>query len=218
MNQPIDRSGCTAVRHGTFAAYSKAGCRCPDAREICRIYRKRQREGRPYRRTVSAVGSARRIRALARIGHSMGSIGAALGKDGRTIREITIARLVYVTTADAIRDVYGRLADTPGESDITRRRAERENWPSPLAWEGVDIDDPDAEPIMDAHVDEPIVDEVAIQRAISGDTKVAERLQDHEREEAARLMLRRGDSAEQVRRLLGTSERTTRRIRQAVAA
>lgn len=218
MSQQIDRSGCTAVRHGTFAAYSKAGCRCPDAREICRIYRKRQREDRPYRLTVSAVGSARRIRALARIGHSMASIGAVVGKDGRSIRGITVARLVYVTTAEAIREVYGRLADTPGKSSITRQRAERENWPSPLAWEGVDIDDPSAEPIMDAHFDEPIVDDVAIQRAINGDAKVAERLRDHERVEAARRMLRRGDSAEHVRRLLGTSERMTRRIRQAVAA
>ena len=163
-------------------------------------------------RTVQPVGVTRRVQALCAIGWPARMLAGMLGVSEDTVRVGATPEL-----ADAVANLYGQLHKTPGPSSQSVAWAKSRGWFPPLAWEESTIDDPDAVPDT-YELDEDIVDDVAIQRAVRGDVAVAERLRDREREEAARYMLRRGVPMEQVRSLLGTSERATRRIRQEVAA
>ncbi len=139
----IDRTACTAPRHGGANDY-RYGCRCPDAREADRIYRKRLRENRHQPAHIPAVGTVRRLQALATIGHTFGSIAAELGVTTQAVERISKAALVRRITAARIGNIYDRWSGTPGPSTICRRRAVARGWAPPLAWDN--IDDPNEKP------------------------------------------------------------------------
>lgn len=98
-------------------------------------------------RPVDATGSTRRIHALMAIGHYAYDIAAACDVDKSVIVHLVNQQLTNVRadTADRIRAGYEALYAKPGASVRNRRRAEREGWPSPIAWDG-NIDDPTAQP------------------------------------------------------------------------
>jgi hypothetical protein len=147
MNAP-DRAGCPATRHGTALAYQVDRCRCDDARETYRIYRKRLREARYEPDRVDSTGTARRLQALAAIGWPAEHLAVRLGCSDVAVQQWRRRRhpAVYRRTADRVAALYEQLSGTPGPSPITRDRARRAGWAPPLLWDGIDLDDPGAEP------------------------------------------------------------------------
>lgn len=149
---PIDRSACPSRRrHGTRLAYMNDGCRCPDAREQHRIYRKRLRENRQQPAFVPADGTIRRLRALAAIGWTNAELAARLHVTKIAVGWWRAARYerVHRDTARRIAALYEQLSAVPGPSSRARVYARRAGWVPPLLWEGVDIDDPAAQPMRD---------------------------------------------------------------------
>jgi hypothetical protein len=142
----IDRSGCTSHLHGDDSAY-RYGCRCPDAREASRLRRKRAREGRSVPGCVNHLGTMRRLQALAALGWPLDALAAELDMSPGHVKDLRChgrGDVVYRTTAARVAAVYERLSGTPGSSERVRRYAARQDWPSPMAWDEVDIDDPAA--------------------------------------------------------------------------
>ena len=162
------RPDCTADVHGTDSAYKK-GCRCPHARNAYRIYQKRLREGRNTPRLVDATGTHRRIRALWALGHNSATIGATIGLSEHHVQRIVHAReFVTYATWHLIDRAYRELSMIPGTADRTRSRAQRAGYAPPLAWEGVDIDDPQAQPAETPEAEQDGYDPVTVAFAVEG--------------------------------------------------
>lgn len=148
---PIDRSDCPKKtgKHGTTGAY-KLGCRCSDALVVKLRYEKRRAAGMQPEAMISGVGLARRLQALAALGHPDTVVGPAMGLRGKHggvswYRCRPEAKFHRDTFAAAVR-AYDLLSAVPGTSPVTRSRALARGYAPPLAWEGVDIDDPAAVP------------------------------------------------------------------------
>lgn len=164
---PTDRTGCSAPRHGTYSAY-RVGCRCPDARDDWRIYKKRRRQHRDQPGYADPRPSARRVQALMAIGWTVRDIAVRLGwsPTSRNATRISRETRLYRHTATAIAQLYDELSGTPGPSRITERRARQAGYLPPLAW-----DDIDAGTLADAATStnaDNQVDEIAVVRAING--------------------------------------------------
>lgn len=152
---------------------------CRDA--AARYERGRQLDiltGRP--RLVPAAGARRKIQALVALGHPFAAIARQVGVRSENLRkfayrdtDIMLARLAH--QIDAAYDALSmRLPDTaPGQparrSAEARTIAREHGWAVPLAWEGLDINDPATAPHNDQALhDESDVDEVAVLRALNG--------------------------------------------------
>jgi DNA-binding CsgD family transcriptional regulator len=113
-----------------------------------------------------ALGSMRRVRALYAIGQNSATIAATAGIDTATVSSIANGHYQQLSgrVDRAIATAYQRLRLTPGTSRNAKRIAQRNNWPSPIAWDG-NIDDPTAEPDLE-DPPEPFIsrDELARQR------------------------------------------------------
>lgn len=160
---------CQAKRHGTETAYVVDKCRCPEARAArCRgqkLARYEKLHNNPRR--VDAIGSRRRVHALMRLGHNGATIAAAAGiPSADSMLQSISNRWVNRGTAARIRAAYDQLSMALGSSNKTRGRAIARGWLPPIAWDDDTIDDPNAQPMLEQHVD---VDEVAVRRALSGD-------------------------------------------------
>jgi len=151
--QVTDRSGCPAERHGDSTAYRHAGCRCRDAlydhwlaSHKC-PFRPEQR-----RSFVPAIGTQRRLRALARIGWTTSAIADRAGMSPARVGAWQSGRHRQISRASAARiaEVYEKLSGTPGPSRRVREYAARHGWVAPLMWEDLDIDNPEVQPHRDA--------------------------------------------------------------------
>lgn len=88
-------------------------------------------------------GAVRRLRALVALGHMQNRIAAEVG-----VAEQHLSMLINEYRSGRIEpglwkridNAYRTLAMTPGDSDAARRRAQRNQWPSPLAWDCIDTD------------------------------------------------------------------------------
>lgn len=209
MTTTIAPQTCTASRHGTRNARMRSGCTCPQAYRACAAYecqrRNAARSGQPW--SLPAVGARRRLQALARIGYSAAAVAVEVGCDQHYLQHLRggwtkrISRRLH----DQIDQAYDTLQDTPGPSQITRRRASRADWPPPAAW-GDNIDDPAAMPW-----DLPeVVDEVAVERAMGGWPVP---LTHAERREAVKRLSARGISRSQIAELLHLDTRQVDRDR-----
>jgi transcriptional regulator with XRE-family HTH domain len=101
---------------------------------------------------VSAVGAARRLRALYWMGHASRAVASETGLHEDTILGIARGRWQKTTVARVrrVRDAYDRLAMRDGSSEFARRFAVDNGWHGPLAWDDDTIDDPTAVPQTDA--------------------------------------------------------------------
>lgn len=146
-----DRTGCRGTRHGTVSAYYNFACRCPDAREYYRIYRKRAREGRHQPALVPSIGTQRRLRALAAIGWDINTLARRGGYQPIAIRNWRAGRCPRIKKVQAARiaALYEQLSGTEGPSSRSRGHARRHGWVPPLLWDELDIDDPAATPVDD---------------------------------------------------------------------
>lgn len=130
----------------------------------------------PARRTsgdrrVDAAGTRRRLQALQRIGWSCTALAQHSPLSAERLRKVLRARRVSVGTRAEVRRLFALLECTPGASRECARRAARKGWFPPFAWEGVDVDNPDARPELGGdRVPRPLViaEEAEFVRRTSG--------------------------------------------------
>lgn len=213
----VERSACAAKRHGDEVAYQGHGCRCDDAREANRLYRKRLRENRSLPRLVDATGTRRRIQALMVLGWSLAALTARLGlaRTNYSLKRILDQQHVRRTTAERVAALYDELWGCPGPSGQVREAALASGYCSALAWDDETIDDPAVRPVLTGtrvrsrdDLDEVVVDRLAIGRHLPDQATIAER-----EAVVALLAVREGATDSEIAVRTGISERTVLRIR-----
>jgi hypothetical protein len=123
---------------------------------------------------IDATGTRRRAQALVAIGWPISEQARDLGREVRNHTHVLHGARVTAGTARLVAAQYERLSTRPAPDSRVSRRARnwaaRQGWPSPMAWEGVDIDDPAASADIGGHDDE-IVDVEAIRRVLAGKSR-----------------------------------------------
>lgn len=165
---------------------------------------------------VDATGTRRRLQALTTLGWTAQQLADQAGLDRQVIDAAITGRrhLVIHGNAATITALYDRLWNTPAPPSIGASRAiaraAKNGWLAPLAWDDDAIDDPSHTPVTDSleHAD---VDEVAVQRAISGDRTT---LTPRETDLAVTALARQGLSDSQIATRIGVAVRTVLRSRQ----
>ncbi|MET9957425.1 hypothetical protein ABZ135_38530 [Streptomyces sp. NPDC006339] len=112
---------------------------------------------------LPAVGTIRRLQALAAVGWPLLRLGPYIGVNPRSVSYILQQETVHRDTAKAVADCYQQLrtenpADhgiTPGASTKAMRLAERRGWPDPVWWEDM------------GHIDDPAFDPAAAERPLN---------------------------------------------------
>lgn len=191
--RPKTNPNCTAANHGTTAAY-RWGCRCAEAREAERLYKKRRRQNRITRAWIDATGTRRRLQALCALGWRWTDLAAHFGVSYQAVQHWAEAGTtrVHADTVDRVKVVYSLLSGTPGPSATTRRRAVAKGWVPPLGWDDTAIDDAGAVPHRTAQPD-TLPDEVAVELAVAGRLTWG-RLNDAERAQTVRQLRATGVS------------------------
>lgn len=95
----------------------------------------------------TSVGTRRRYRALARIGHSRRAIAAAGGIDVVTLKNGMARRTIPARVSLAVAAAFDALSGTPGDCKRAAANAARLRWAPPSAYDDDTIDDPHARPI-----------------------------------------------------------------------
>lgn len=105
--------------------------------------------GTPTAGHVPALGSMRRLRALARVGWTTKAVAEAAGVSATALRDVRAGRQAQVqaVNAEAVTGAYERLSGRCGPSSRAVFRADREGWPQPYRWDGLDMDDPAVTPL-----------------------------------------------------------------------
>jgi transcriptional regulator with XRE-family HTH domain/AraC-like DNA-binding protein len=94
---------------------------------------------------VDATGTLRRLRALQVIGYTRPAIAHRTGVAERRLRAVFQGQpLVRPEDARRVKAAYGSMILAFGGSTETARRARKDGWHGPAAWD--DIDNPAAEP------------------------------------------------------------------------
>lgn len=162
---------------------------------------------------VPNVATRRRIEALQCMGWSLGEIGRRLGVSRQAVGQCRRRDRVQVGHAARIAAVFDELAMRPGPDMKTRAWAAKSGYAPPLAWDDDAIDDPKAKPYGVSrrhHRQAPVVDEVAIARALDGD-RVA--LTKDERLVVVEQLAAEGLSDAQIADRVGVTDRTVFRDR-----
>jgi hypothetical protein len=124
---------------------------CPPCREIARraladVRKRRYLAGGSL--IGPTVGTARRLRALARIGWSFPALGQRLGVTKEAVKGWALAdtegKYLRLSTINRIAALYDELCMIPGPSKTAVNRATAKGWSPPLAWDEGQIDDPRA--------------------------------------------------------------------------
>jgi hypothetical protein len=139
---------CPGELHGAHeSAYTHFECRCAPARLAYGRYRKHLAAGlRGDQRPIHAIGTRRRLEALAAVGYSLSVIATHCGLNEDTLRLVRngTTKAVRPRVAAAVRDAYDRFWDVPGPSAHQVRLARRKGWPPPMWWHDDHIDNPRA--------------------------------------------------------------------------
>lgn len=117
---------------------------------------------------VPAIGARRRIQALNAIGWGRPAIGELLGVKPKQINGYISQHSIQYATWAAIANVYDRLSGAPGPDVRMVTWARNRGWPPPLAWEGRDMDHPDAKPDLGDDTKPTGIDEVLLARLLAG--------------------------------------------------
>ena len=114
----------------------------------------------------SAIGVARRLRALATIGYGIRHLNghAQLSRATLTSLRTGVFSAVSPPIHSRIAELYEQLFATSGPSDQARVLARGRGWEPPEAWTDATIDNPDALPYSDLEA-QAYVDEVKLARA-----------------------------------------------------
>lgn len=174
---------------------------------------------------VDATGTRRRLQALVAVGWAQAWLAHELHRSPANLRRSMTSESVTARTAQLVNDMYERLWDAappdqvPAQrraSDAARTFAADHGWLPPLAWDDIDQDD-DPDPLPSDPINEDdLLDEIAIERAMSGDRAV--RLTHAEQIEVVLRMSERGRSIRTIADTLSTSTRTVSRHRKQSSA
>jgi hypothetical protein len=134
-----------------------------------------QVDAEPALRTVPAVGTVRRLRALRAIGWTNNVLAPRLGVDEDCVSRIAFGHrdTVRRSTAAKAEALYRELSEHPApvtpHTSATRTRARMQSWFPPIAWDAELLDDPDALPCLLPAV-EPVdrVLELHVQHLVAG--------------------------------------------------
>lgn len=111
------------------------------------LYAARKDGTPPPTEMVPAIGSRRRLQALTAIGYTYADLATMLGFDAKSVAAESKRReRIPAVNADRVASLYESLKGTVGPSNRARAGARRHNMFPPSAWEGLDMDDPDAVP------------------------------------------------------------------------
>ena len=149
---------------------------------------------------IPAVGTVRRLRALAALGWSFPQLAPQLRVSSQRLAQLAQRAeggAVAAETHERVSALFEELSATPGSSTKARRHAARLGWFPPHVWD--DIDDPDAEPDFGSPIPQGI-DEVAVARAARGERV---RLTAAETTEILRSEVARGETLTAVTKRLG---------------
>jgi transcriptional regulator with XRE-family HTH domain len=215
------------VSHNTVnrAALGTAGkIRAESARRILEVHPNRRPDPTLGGQLVDSTGTRRRLQALVTMGYPGAELLRMIGANEAYVTRMMTFPLVTVTTRDRVRELYDDLWDTPPvptdqhhayQIRRARKRALRNGWVPPLAWDDDAIDDPDATPDFDCVV-VPIaqsntrLSQDVVDAAVYGDRPSMTPV---ERREAVRVLNERRWSARQIADHIGCSARTIDRIR-----
>jgi hypothetical protein len=163
---------CPAAYHGTEAAYHKAKCRCPHAREAHRLYLKRGKHGLLQPVLLDATGTRRRVQGMWALGHPTAAIIEECqgGFSRQQVVRFCQQERITPVSHGLIVGAYRTLITRTGRSQRTRDRARAAGYALPVQW-GADIDDPAAvpEPLEPDLLGAEVVDEGAVERALTGE-------------------------------------------------
>jgi hypothetical protein len=176
---------------------------------------------------VDATGTRRRLQALTAVGWAQAWLARELHRSPANLRRSMTSESVTARTAQLVNDMYERLWDAapPDQLPAQRRASEAarafaadHGWLPPLAWDDIDHDhDDDPDPLPSIPISEDdLLDEIAIERAMSGDRTV--RLTHAEQIEVVLRMSERGRSIRTIADTLSTSTRTVSRHRKQSSA
>lgn len=223
MSTETGADECSGIRHGTRSARYRHGCRCPEARRAQTRYYQARTLGRAHLVAdvyVDATGARHRIRALYAMGWPERELARGLGYSNGRIPWMSRGNSIRLSTLNKARALCDQLWNTPGpcqrlrEQCDTAEKRRQLGWWLMIEWEGVDIDDPHAQPIEN----EPNpheVDETAVYRAVTGERPVVFRQVD--RRAAVRFLVCERDwSSEQIAVVIRVPERTVDRDRAAL--
>lgn len=167
-----------------------------------------------YRR-VSAVGTRRRIEALAWVGWSGQQLAAELGVSRTAVAAHRHRDVVLVSTARAVRDLYQAWGLREGPSPKARATARRRGYVPAAAWDDDDLDDLRGRPhLSQGAARAEVVDDVAVARACAGDISPVG-LTRAERLVAFRRLAATGLSDQAIGERVGWAARTVLRHRHA---
>lgn len=200
------------MRHGTATMATTGRCSCRPCRDAQTRYVKRWRLARErgHRFMVPAAPTHRKVKALARLGHTFTDIAREAGYSGpAAITNLMGHDVLRSSTEVRIEEAYRRLEmvvpPTTRERAKIQARAIAEGWLPPLAYD--DIQDnvvADQGPAAVSRVPRDRFDEIEIQRMLDGDWK--HRLSPPEKVEALRRWLSWGKSEASLCRLTGWQE------------
>lgn len=155
---------------------------------------------------VRSIGAARMVQALCALGWGYREQAHASGLSRTVLCYIGGHRHRLISTANLsrVRALFEQLSGTPGPSRQTRLAAQRKGWLPPLGWEDVE-----AGVAAQDDTDVSSVDEVAIERALAGDSVA---LTDEELAAAVQVGAGRGLSLAAMGRLLGLNPWAVQRL------
>jgi len=127
------------------------------------------------RSMVPALGTHRRIQALAVMGWSVAAQAKRMHRSREYLLKTLNKDLVFLSTAEAVEAVYADLSMVvpAGHTLRTRNWAKAQGWFPPLAWD--DIDDPDERPTSGRDRCGPSwndVDDARIARILGGEWRM----------------------------------------------
>lgn len=220
------RGSAALIQHGTENCYVNRACRRPECRKAgarARKLRTLRTKSQATPLTVPAIGSIRRLQALMCVGWSIPALERQAGALPWKLHNILYrapGTRVERSTAELVSSLYDSLWDrepqqtNKGERISVKdaRAAARKNgWLPPMAWYGIDMDDPDSVPCLDADIPEAeMFDWVKVERAAGG-WLAPQELSSDERYAAAKILVRRGMSINAASDRMGIRAETYRK-------
>lgn len=134
----MSEHGVRLIRYGEYDSVRKLTAQC-----ILTIPIPGRFAGNGY---VSAVGTIRRLQALAAIGWSFDALAKMMNTHRNVLLNTLKRERVLARRAREIAELFTRLHLTPGPSERARRHASANRWPVPFAWDEDSIDDPSVAP------------------------------------------------------------------------
>jgi hypothetical protein len=175
---------------------------------------------------VDATGTRRRLQALQAVGWTAELLAAQLGRRPGSLHRSMTCESVTARTAHDVATLYERLWNTRpprategqrAAADAAQAHAAEQGWLPPLAWDDIDTD-PTPPDLTAGHFQRNDIDEIAVERALTGDHISYNELTPGEQQEVIRRLSARGTSIRDTAALLGTTKRTVSRRRASLGA